>query len=144
MIVIGKECILDTVTEEIDPCRIYEIGYFKLAKEISYQSDHRVKVGAVIVNPKPISIASNINKTHPVHANPYVSIRGSLHAECRAVIRCNSNLNGSTIYVYRELKNGLPGLARPCNYCLTILKEYGIRVIYYSTSTYPYWKMERI
>ena len=127
--------------EEGEP---FPYGYFKLARGISKNSDHRVQVGAVICNKKPISVACNSKKTHPIHANPYISIRSSVHAECRAIMGYNGNLRGSIIYVYRELKDGTPGLARPCNYCLTEMKRAGIMKMYYSIEEYPFYRMERI
>src|SRR3990172_5162273 len=121
--------------EEGEP---FPYGYFKLAKDICKYSNHRVQVGAVICNKKPVGMASNYKKTHPIHANPYISIRSSVHAECRAIMSCKGNLKGSTIYVYRELKDGSPGLARPCNYCLTVMRMYGIKKMIFSINDFPY------
>ena len=125
--------------EEGEP---FPYGYFKLAQRVSRLSDHRVRVGAVLCNKKPISVACNSKKTHPIHANPYNSIRSSLHAECRAIMGYRGSLKGSTIYVYRETKSGHPALARPCNYCLTILKMYDIKRMIFTIDSYPYWREE--
>jgi pyrimidine deaminase RibD-like protein len=112
---------------------ILEYGYFKLARNISKFSDHRVKVGCVIANKKPISAASNKDKTHPKYADPDHSVRSSTHAEVRAIINCGvEDLTGAIAYVYREYKDGRPGLAKPCNSCLDILRERGIKRVYYS------------
>jgi hypothetical protein len=120
-----------------------EIGYFKLAKNVSKYSDYKIKVGAVIARRKPIGVASNKCKTHPIHANPDKSLRKNIHAEIRAVINCgNEDLKGAIVYVYRQTKDGKPALARPCNYCYNYLKERGVRTIYYTTNEEPYWRME--
>lgn len=120
------------------------IGYFHLARNISKYSDHRVKVGAVISNKKPIAAASNKVRTHPRYANPDNN-RGSVHAEVRAIINSGKrNLTGYNIYVYRETKRGYPALARPCEHCLGILEDVGIRKVYYTIDKYPYWKVEYI
>jgi deoxycytidylate deaminase len=120
-----------------------DIGYFHLAKNTAKFSDHRVRVGCVISNKKPIVAACNKTRTHPKYANPENSNRGSIHAECRAVIHSGrKDLTGYSIYVYREMKNGRPALARPCEHCLSILEEVGIRKIYYTIPNKPYWKME--
>lgn len=122
-----------------------DVGYFKLAKNVSKYSDYKIKVGAVIANRKPIGVASNQSKTHPIHANPNTSSRKSIHAEIRAVINCGrENLNGASVYVYRQTKNGKPALARPCNYCYNYLKNMGVKRIYYTIAEYPYWKMETL
>lgn len=119
------------------------VGYFRLAKNISKFSDHEKKVGAVLVKKKPISAASNKIKTHPKYSNPDTSIRGSVHAEIRAIINSGcDNLRGASIYVYREHKDGTPAYTRPCSFCLSVLEECGIQTIYYTTESYPFWKKE--
>lgn len=122
-----------------------DVGYFKLAKNISKFSNHRVRVGAVICKNRPISAACNRAKTHPKFADPYKSVRGSIHAEIRAIINCGcEDLKGGTVYVYREHKDGTPGMARPCSSCLDTLEEVGIKKIYYTISEFPYWRTEKI
>lgn len=120
-------------------------SYFKLAKNTSRLSNHRVRVGAVIVKKKPLIACSNILKTHPIYANPYEGNVGSIHAEIRCVLHLgDEDLRGSTIYVYREYKNGHPALARPCKLCMGVLEEVGVKEVFYSTGEYPYYKRERI
>jgi deoxycytidylate deaminase len=123
---------------------LLNIGYFRLARSLSLQSLHRVQVGAVVAKSKPISASCNIIKTHPKYANPYGSYIGSLHAEIRAIILSGQSLKGASIFVYRELKSGVPALARPCNLCMTVIEESGIKKVYYTTNKYPYYRMERI
>lgn len=120
-------------------------GYFLLAKNISKYSDHRVKVGAVIARKKPISAASNKIGSHPRYANPEDSNRLSIHAEIRAIINSGCyDLEGSEIWVYRQHKNGETALSRPCSFCLSILRERGIRKIHYTIETYPFYKTEKL
>lgn len=124
---------------------ISNISYFNLAKEVSKYSDHRVKVGCVIVKKKPIGIACNRNKTHPKYANPYKDIRGAIHAEIRAVINSGvDDLDNCSAYVYRETKDGIPAMARPCEFCYKFLKDLGIRKIYYTINEYPFFRMEYV
>ena len=120
-------------------------GYFKLARNVSKLSDHKVKVGAVIVNKKPVSACSNKAKTHPTYANPDKGRIGSLHAEIRCLINCErEDLTGAIIYVYREVKGGRPALARPCSACLGYLKEAGVKKMIYTINEYPYYQTERL
>jgi deoxycytidylate deaminase len=124
---------------------LLDIGYFRLAKNVSKYSDHNVKVGCVLSYKRPISVACNKSKTHPKYANPYTSFVGSLHAEVRAIINSGvDNLEGYTIYVYREHSDGTPGMSRPCKYCMKLLKDVGIKFIYYTTDEFPFWKKEVI
>jgi hypothetical protein len=46
-------------------------------------------------------------------------------------------LDGAVIYVYRQKKNGDIGMARPCSYCLEILREKGYETIYASITDIP-------
>jgi len=117
--------------------------YMVLAKNVSKHSDHRVKVGSVIVKKRPLSVGYNKVKTHPLHADPYNSLRGSIHAEVSALLTCDDP-HGGVIYVYRETKDGKPALARPCNYCYNMLQSKGIKKVFYTISEFPYWRVEEI
>lgn len=121
---------------------LLRVGYFKLAKNVSKYSNHRAKVGCVVSKKKPISVASNKVKTHPKCIS---ETSKSTHAEIRAILNSGiEDLSGAYIYIYRETKDGKPALARPCNICYSFIAECGIKRIYYTVSTYPYWKMEKI
>lgn len=119
-------------------------GYFRIAREMSYNSTYRIRMGAVLVHRKPISRGYNKLKSHPIYANPEKHIKISLHAEIDCLIKAKKDVKGSDIYVYREYKNGEPAMARPCNDCIAKLKEFGIKRIFYSTPHYPFWDSEYI
>lgn len=120
-----------------------EKGFFKLAKNVSKNSNHRCKMGCVIAqHGKPIAVGWNYYKTHPQHtAN---SFRQTIHAEIKALMSADTELQGAIAYVYRETYNGTPALARPCNYCYAQLRKAGIKTVYYTTEEHPYWKKEKI
>lgn len=105
--------------------------FFQLARSISKHSDHPAhQLGAVIVKGnKIISLGYNKNKTHTKSNHAWKR----LHAEISAIIKCREDLTGTTIYVYRETKNGDLGMARPCSSCLSAIQEAGIKRICYST-----------
>lgn len=115
-------------------------SFFRLARNVSKLSDHRYKLGAVVVtNGKPIAVGHNQTKT-----NPCAKWVG-LHAEEQAIKACGkANLSGSSIYVYRQKKNGSLAIARPCEHCMQILKDSGVKWIYYTTSEFPFWEVEKI
>jgi deoxycytidylate deaminase len=123
---------------------LLDIGYFRLARNISKQSLCRVQVGAVIAHKRPISVACNKLTTHPLYANPNTSHRLSIHAEINAIIHAEMDLNGATIYVYRETKRGRYGLARPCDLCMSVIKEAGIKKIIFTTDVYPFYETEKL
>jgi len=117
-------------------------GFFRLARNTSLYSSHRVKVGAVISKKKPISVGFNIRRTHPVYSNPNDTNKEFIHAEMSALIHCRGDLHGADIYVYRETDDGKPALARPCKMCYNMLKDAGIRKMYYTTPVPPFWNCE--
>jgi len=119
-------------------------GFFRLARNTSLYSNCRVRVGAVISKKSPISVGFNVIRTHPLYSNPDTMATISIHAEMRALLSAWFDASGCDIYVYRELDNGSPALARPCNICYNVLKDRGIKKIYYTTDSPPYWRMERI
>ena len=117
-------------------------GFFQLARNASLNSEHRVKIGCVIaLHGKPVSVGWNVVKTHPVYTRN--SLRESIHAEIKVVIAAQCDLRGGVAYVYREIKH-MPALARPCNFCASVLKEVGIKSVFYTIGNEPYWKKERL
>jgi deoxycytidylate deaminase len=52
-----------------------------------------------------------------------------------AIIKAKQDLTGSSIYVYRETKNGALGLAKPCPSCREAIREAGINKVYYTIET---------
>jgi deoxycytidylate deaminase len=133
--------------------------YFNLAKAVSYTSDYpRVHIGSVIIKNKEIlAVSANQKKSHPLQQklNPIRfdnhtsqqdidKCNNYQHAEFSAIIKCKHlDLNGATIYVYREDKYGNLAMCCPCKACLKLIKEVGIKVIYY-TSTDGFNRLELV
>lgn len=118
-------------------------AYFKAAKVISELSDfHRVSVGCVVVyRHKIISSGYNSNKTNPTQKRLNihrfnVDTPATIHAEVAALLplinRKNINFNDVSLYIYREYKNGNPALSKPCPSCLALIRQLGIKKLYYS------------
>lgn len=118
-------------------------AYFKAAEAIASMSNHRCKMGCVVVNGhKIISSGHNsASKTHPLQNRLdkhtfKCECAGFLHAETDALIPLINNrldLSKATIFVYRKMGNKT-GMARPCSRCMSIIKQCGIRFINYSTN----------
>jgi len=118
-------------------------GFFRLARNASLDSCHRVKVGAVVaIHGKPVSACCNIDKSHPLFTQSEKC--QSIHAEIKAILSANTSVKGATVYVYRETCDGLPALARPCNSCYQFMKKHHIKRVYYTTGERPYWNVEKI
>jgi deoxycytidylate deaminase len=102
----------------------------QIAKALSFHSTFRVRIGAVVVDRKSVvSVGWNKQKTHPIISrNNY----RKLHAEISCVVGGDRDLlRGATMYVYRENLNGELAICKPCPWCQAILKEAGIREVFY-------------
>ena len=113
---------------------VLNFGYFQLARNESLKVNFRSRIGAVLVRSgKPISVGRN----HPTKTHPLVRkyhLHKTIHAEFSCVIGINRELvSGSTMYIYRETKDGTLALSKPCKTCMKFLKDIGIRKIYYTT-----------
>lgn len=114
---------------------------FRLAKNVSKLSQHpKHKLGAALVyNGKPVSVGHNRHKSHPE------AKYSGLHAEIQALKSSGrSKIRGSSMFVYRETKQGCLALAKPCKDCMSKLIDFGIKWLFYTTSEYPYFEVIRI
>lgn len=120
-----------------------ERTFFKAAKAVSELSDHKFKIGCVIIDKhRIISSGCNSNtKCHPIQADIdkrmfNCECLGKLHAEMAAIIpllKYKPDLTRATIYTYRQHADGSTAMARPCSRCINFMKEQGIKRIKYST-----------
>jgi deoxycytidylate deaminase len=106
------------------------IKFFDLAKKISKLSDHKnFHIGCVIVRGgKVISVGTNKVKTHPKSRHPFFS----LHAEMAAILLAKQDLKHCEMYVFRALRDSTLALSKPCQYCLEMITEAGIKEVHYT------------
>ena len=105
--------------------------YFKVAKQLSYKSDHRFhQHGSCIKKGKSvIGFGWNQLKTH----RKAPSFFHSIHAEFHATLGLRpAELAGAEIYVYREHKNGNLANSKPCNNCLLMIRSLGIKKVWFT------------
>lgn len=126
--------------------------YFKFAREASkratYRGSHNFApaIGAVAVYKGSIvASACNTNKTSPLQAKYNVyrfrdsNTLDKTHAEISLIQKLRWKFGDSIdwtkvhIYLYREYKDGTLGPSRPCESCLALIKELGIKRIAYTT-----------
>ena len=124
--------------------------FFNEAKRCSFKSDYHgataAKIGAVAVfKGTVIAKGYNQNKTHPLqykynchrfntNSNHYYPSK--IHAEMEVVSKIRNldiDFSKVTIYVYRETKEGILAMARPCKACTAALKDLGIKTVCYTT-----------
>lgn len=120
-----------------------ERAFFRIAQNISTMSDHSQKIGcAVVQKHRVISTGCNSQtKCHSLQARLDKErfgecVPGKLHAETAALlpfVQNNIKLHGASIYIFRQHKDGSLAMARPCPSCMKLIKQCGIRRIYYSS-----------
>ena len=109
--------------------------------ELSSFKQHRIGVIAVYKH-KIISSGYNSYVTNPLQKK-YNKFRfdtdmtlHSKHAELDCLLplisRKDIEFGRVSLYIYRQHKSGEPGIARPCESCFKLIKDLGIRNIYYS------------
>ena len=108
------------------------------------RSDQPNRHGAIIARGGVLlSYGWNQNKTHPAAV---VYFSNFIHAELAAIIRVNKiDLSGCDIYVARKMRTSDEplGMSRPCKQCMEMIREAGIRRVYY-TNRDGNWQMERM
>ncbi|MBR4155383.1 MAG: hypothetical protein IKU01_01590 [Bacteroidales bacterium] len=130
-----------------------EKRFFNIAKEISYLGDYkRTRVGAVVVEKNHIlSTGFNAKKTRPLqhkyniyrNLDDYENSVAMQHAEIDALsplIGKDIDWSKVSIYVYRELKDGQKACSRPCVACGRLIKDLGIKEVYYINNYGDYVK----
>lgn len=123
------------VSIEIDgpPRRIHQMT--TLAIEQAKNSDQNNRHGAVVfAKNRVLGVGWNKDKTHPA-AKKYFS--KNIHAELAAILNTNKkDLVGASILVVRIFRRPDGGLAmsKPCKYCMALIREAGIRLVFFSTA----------
>ncbi len=115
---------------------------FNLARNVSKTSLHKTKMGCVIVkNGNVIAVSANRAVTHP----KAVWEGHGLHCETSAILYAGKcDLNGASVFVYRENKKGKISMAKPCFECQKFLKKNGFKKMYYTTDIYPFFDCEKL
>lgn len=119
-------------------------SFFNAARAVSELSDHKHKLGCVVVLGHRIVSSGHNSKTkcHKMQALMDKEMFGCesfgpLHAEVDALIpliKKRVDLSRASIYIYREHKDGTTALAHPCSRCMGLIKRCGIKKIYYTTN----------
>lgn len=69
--------------------------------------------------------------TKMYHGSKCDFLSNCLHAEVSAIQKASTDID--TLVVLRKTKDGRMASARPCNLCMSFIKEKGIKQIVYST-----------
>lgn len=107
-----------------------------LAQNYEYDSYLEYKLCAILVRGgKILSIGYNNRGSAPIQKRFAVTKYGeSTHAEVDAILngRKLTRLEGSKVYVVRVRSDNTVGMAKPCEMCQRILKNYGVKRAVYT------------
>jgi deoxycytidylate deaminase len=117
-------------------------GVVKRAVWEAQQSSSICKVGAVLFEKKKI-VSSGYNQSQRnipwfKVALEYQRWPNSLHAEVAAILASRGDVRGLSLFVVRVNNYTQFRFSKPCPHCMGILRERGIRKIFYSIDHYPY------
>jgi deoxycytidylate deaminase len=117
-----------------------QIRLMDIARKVSKTGDYKFRHGTVIAKGSRIlGFGVNSTKTHPKSCSRFKTI----HSEHQALINAGLNeIEGAIAFVYRETKDGNPAMSKPCSSCETLLKQAGIKRVYFSLDSYPFWGVE--
>lgn len=104
--------------------------------------DQKWRLVAILASKSsPISIASNdLVKTHPFTHTFFEHRRR--HAEFRCLKKApSSRVDGSTMFVWRFLRNGSLAMAKPCPMCTEMMQEKGVKRVIYSIASGKFGEM---
>ena len=118
-----------------------QLRLMDIARKVSKTGDYKFRHGTVIAKgSRVLGLGINSTKTHPKSTSRFKTI----HSEHQALINTGLNeIQGSVAYVYRETKDGVPAMSKPCSSCAKLLKAAGIRKVYYSIEVWPFWGEEQ-
>lgn len=131
-----------------------KVTYFKHARNIAKMSDYpRHKIGCIVVyDNKIIGMGFNSKKTHPLQKvynverfscdNTPHCMHAEVHALAGLIHNKAINWKKVSIYNYRETKDGCLAMSKPCPSCMKLIKDLGIKDIYYTSNDgYVYEKI---
>jgi len=102
------------------------------------QSMRSCHIAFVVAKSKIVKIGFNSPKTHPFNLqHPYHhkdNANSGLHAELAVCLKMRQDdLSNYEMIVIRHDNDGHLAISKPCQGCLSVLKQFGISDVYYST-----------
>ncbi len=127
-----------------------EIYLMAKAEKIAMMSELPNRHGCIVaVRRKIVGLGWNKGKTHPAASK---TISQHIHAELAAIIGVNAkDLRGADIFVARKMrgKGQDLGMSRPCKHCLELIRQAGVKWMYYTVcnpdnQNQGEWYMEKV
>lgn len=113
-----------------------DLSHIKRALKIAETSTCRFQHGVVIAHGRKVLSVGVNTARNPVHLCSDPRTQASRHAEFNA-IRLIKNVDTSdlTLYSARLMKDGSPGLSKPCSNCQTLIDYLGFKEVWYYDGT---------
>ncbi len=114
-----------------------QVRLMDIARKVSKTGDYKFRHGTVIAKgSRVLGLGINSTKTHPKSNSRFKTV----HSEHQALINAGlTEIQGATAFVYRETRDGTVAMSKPCSSCAKLLKEAGIKKVYFSTDIFPFW-----
>ena len=121
-------------------------SFFEAAKAVSTMSNFdRVHIGCVVTEGSHRIVSSGFNstRTHPIQKQlnkerfSIETTNHSLHAEVSALLplmKKDTDFSRIEIYTHRNFKDGRLALAKPCRSCMKLIKDLGVKKIWFTTN----------
>ena len=110
----------------------------RTAYKQALKAEHRFRIGAIIFRNNYIAGRgyNKPHKTHPKSNHPFHTIHAEFDAIIDFLVRHTKGTIGAyNLYVHRISRNNdSPALSRPCVHCVEMLRGYGLKEVFYSTS----------
>src|SRR5579872_3332261 len=106
----------------------------RLARIGFLRSTEKIRVGAALVDKGLLIIGSNQRKSSPALIRYKYRFIDSMHAETSLFARLTKVGKNAIVGVYRETAAGELALARPCEGCMRLLREHGVRATIFTTA----------
>ena len=111
--------------------------YISLAKKVAEQSNYgKFRHGAILVKGSSIRTVACNKHRHCGFGKRFRDHNDgdpTLHAELGAILGMDRSITqGSSIYVVRINREGLPRMSKPCSMCESAMKHVGVKRVVYT------------
>jgi deoxycytidylate deaminase len=101
------------------------------AVQASQKSMNKNKHGCVIFKKNKILAVGYNKMINLLSLKHFGYVRGTIHAETDALLKTERNFRNAEMIVIRYGKLKLKN-SKPCSSCIAMVKEYGIKTVYYT------------
>jgi deoxycytidylate deaminase len=101
-------------------------------KKEALKANMRHQLGAVVLQGGRIISTGHNQRRHVRLPNEWANRKDTVCAERAALLKCMNTAKGGTLYVGRYTQGGKFRLAKPCEACLRMMNDLGIKRVFYT------------